>query len=83
MKKVIMIVAVVSLGSSLSFARGGGKGHELRKAACESKSAGEVCSFEGRKGTVEGLCSEGRRDASVLVCKDPNKKGKREKREEE
>ncbi|GEM_PF-1981471 len=48
---------------------------EARKASCQSKSSGDVCSFEGKKGKREGTCKEGRKDKSVLLCVG-GKKGK-------
>jgi len=74
MKKIFFMTSILWLISGDAFSRGGHK--KIMKEACESKKAGDVCSFEGRSGTIEGTCSEGRRDASVLFCKDPNRGGK-------
>ncbi|MFT6633247.1 MAG: hypothetical protein ACJAS4_003217 [Bacteriovoracaceae bacterium] len=81
MKNLILCVAVMSLFSVQVFARGGGgKGKELRKAACEGKAQNDTCSFEGRKGSVTGVCAEGKRNPEILMCKGP--KGGKKKRSE-
>lgn len=36
--------------------------------ACANKAEGDVCSFEGRDGTLEGTCLKGRRN-NTLMCK--------------
>jgi len=85
MKMAILALAAMTLFSTHAYARGGGqgKGKEIRIAACSSKQAGDACSFEGRRGAVEGVCGEGKRDPGVVICKDPNRKKKRKMREKE
>jgi len=50
---------------------------QVRIAACDSKEVDASCSFEGKRGQVDGVCVEGRKDASVILCDDPNRKKKR------
>lgn len=49
---------------------------EARKTACVEKSAGDACSFQGKKGEKSGVCKEGKKDKNVLMCKgERGKKG--------
>lgn len=82
MKKLVLFISVMSFFSIGAFARGGGQGRELQKAACSAKSVGDSCSFEGKKGSVSGTCSESRKSADVLICKNKEAKERRNKRKE-
>lgn len=80
MIKTTIVISLISLICSSSFARRGkGKSKQLRIAACEGKVVGSECSFEGRRGEVTGSCVEGRRDTSVIICHDPDRRGRMNK----
>ena len=78
MIKTTIIISLLSLMCTSSFARRG-KSKQLRIAACEGKVVGSECSFEGRRGEVTGSCIEGRRDTSVIICHDPERRGRMNK----
>jgi len=71
-KEVFITISVLGLLCTSAYARGG-KFKEVKIAACEAKEVGSSCSFEGKRGQVEGICTEGRRDSSVILCHDPNR----------
>jgi len=77
-KEVFITISVLGLLCTSAYARGG-KFKEVKIAACEAKEVGSSCSFEGKRGQVEGICTEGRRDSSVILCHDPNRKNKRKR----
>ncbi|MBC76355.1 MAG: hypothetical protein CME64_10105 [Halobacteriovoraceae bacterium] len=52
---------------------------QAKISACEGKEQGSTCSFEGRRGSVEGVCKEGRRNPDVLKCVNPNRKKRNKK----
>lgn len=76
MKKFSFVLLVGALVVSNVYAGRGGKRYEVRKAACSGKSAGEVCSFQGRRGEKTGTCKASRRNPSEMVCKG-DRKGRR------
>ena len=57
---------------------GDGEGHKKHKPppaafeACTDKAEGDACSFEGRKGTVNGTCRPAHK-GKTLVCRHPHK----------
>ena len=73
MKKILSIIFVLSLIPISAFAKRG-EYRQIKISACEGKEVGEACTFEGRRGVVQGVCSEGRRDPEVVKCKNPNRK---------
>lgn len=73
-------LAVVSF-SSVSIAqpqgggegRGGGRGAPQEAIeACSNLSAGDACEFDGRRGSVSGVCFTPSQDSSELACKPSN-----------
>ncbi|MCO4753077.1 MAG: hypothetical protein KC478_01275 [Bacteriovoracaceae bacterium] len=81
MKRIFAILSIGLLFSLNAMADRAAR-KQVAIDACESKELSATCSFEGRRGSVEGTCVEDRRDASVLICKDPNrpKRGERGQR---
>ena len=68
MKTTTFILLFLSL-SFQAHAKKNEKRWSKIKAACESKSAGQECSFEFKGKNFEGECKEGKKDSSLLVCK--------------
>jgi hypothetical protein len=81
MKSTITVILLSLLYTSAYASREEQK--KIHIAACEGKQIGTSCSFEGRKGSVEGSCVEGKRNANVILCKDPNRKKKRRRNKQQ
>jgi len=80
MIKATIAISLLGLLQVSAFAsRGNHK--QVMIEACAGKQVGASCIFEGKRGQVEGSCVERRRDADVLICKDPNRKKKRRNRQ--
>ncbi|MBC76356.1 MAG: hypothetical protein CME64_10110 [Halobacteriovoraceae bacterium] len=68
MKTTTFILLFLSLSLQAN-AKQNGNRWNIIKAACESKSEGQKCSFEMKGKKLEGECKKGKRDDSLLVCK--------------
>ena len=78
MTRATIVTLLFSLLSTSAFAARG-EGKQVKITACEGKAVSESCSFEGRRGQVNGTCVEGRKDTSVILCQGPKKENKRRK----
>lgn len=75
-----LVLATITLGLISGTAIASKSEHrQVKVSACEGKEQGSTCSFEGRRGSVEGVCTESRRDPDVLKCVNPNRKKRSKK----
>lgn len=75
MKTLFSLTLITLLFSSPALARKGSNLEE-RKASCESKSVGDSCTYQSKRGEKTGTCKESRKDKSTLFCKG-ERKGKK------
>ena len=67
MKNLVLATIVLSFFSGPAIASKS-EHRQLKVSACEGKEQGSTCSFEGKRGSVAGVCTESRRDPDVLKC---------------
>jgi hypothetical protein len=71
MKSALYVVLAVLSVSSIVLAQQPHPFHAARLAACQGKSAGNACSFQGPEGkTVTATCQQNHR--SELICGAPH-----------
>jgi hypothetical protein len=78
MKKLTLVLMATAMVISVAHARGK-RNYGARKAACNGKSNGDICTFQGRRGEKSGTCKESRKNPADLVCK-KDRKGKKVKK---
>jgi hypothetical protein len=73
--KRLMVVGVLASLSFVAPALADGKHHGPPPAAfdaCKGKADGDACSYEGRKGVVNGTCRPAHK-VEALVCMHPHR----------
>lgn len=70
---IIVLVGLTVAVSALARPEGGERGQRGAPPeaieACVDKTVDQVCEFDGRRGSVTGVCFSPREDSSQLACK--------------
>lgn len=73
----LTLLSTLAMASVVSAQRGQRRGPPPQAIeACANQAADAACSFEGRRGDVEGVCTE-RRHGDGLVCRPNHRRGRR------